>query len=69
MQVGEVATSAAGDQDFLADALGAFENEHVPAASSGLDGTHQASGTGSKDDRVVSLIHASISLSGGNGTS
>jgi len=36
----------------------------VPAASSGLDGTHQASGTGSKDDRVVSLIHASISLSG-----
>jgi hypothetical protein len=36
----------------------------VPTASPGLNGTHQPGGSGSQDDRVVSLIHASISLSG-----
>ncbi len=31
VEVGEVAAAAAGDEDFLADALGAFEHAHTPA--------------------------------------
>jgi hypothetical protein len=52
MQVGEVAASAAGDQDFLADAVGMFEHNDATAALAGLDGTHQAGSAASQDDHV-----------------
>jgi hypothetical protein len=64
VQIGEVAAAPAGDQNFFSDPLCAFEDQYVPLASPGLDGTHQPSGPGSQNNRVVSLIHASISLSG-----
>jgi hypothetical protein len=40
VQVREIAASAAGDQDLLADPLGAFKNHNPPAAFAGFDGTH-----------------------------
>jgi hypothetical protein len=40
VQVREIAASAARDQDLLADALGAFKNQHPPAAFAGFDGAH-----------------------------
>src|SRR5207244_4934498 len=64
MQVGEIAASAAGDQDLLADPRGAFKNNDAAATFTGFDGTHEAGRSGPQYDGIVSLIHASISLSG-----
>jgi hypothetical protein len=41
MKVGEVTTSSAGDQDFLADAPRAFEHDNSPSSFRGLGGAHQ----------------------------
>ena len=57
MQVGEIAAAATGDQDFLADAIGAFEQQDTAPAFAGFEGTHQAGGPGSENDDVVSFIH------------
>ena len=43
MQIGEIAASAAGDQDLLAQPVGVFEYGDAAAALAGLDGAHQAS--------------------------
>ena len=58
VQVGEIAAAAAGDQDFLADSIGAFEHQDAPSALAGFDGTHQAGSACSENDDVVFLIHA-----------
>ena len=41
-EVGEVRAASAGDEDFFADAVGAFEEEDAAAALAGFDGAHQA---------------------------
>jgi len=64
VQVGEVAAAAAGDQDFLADSVGAFENQNTAAALASFNGTHQAGRAGSENDDVVFPIHAGMSLAG-----
>ena len=64
VQVGEVAAAAAGDEDFLADSIRAFEHQNTPATLAGLNGTHQAGRTGSENDDVVFPIHAGMSLAG-----
>ncbi len=64
VQVGEIAAAAAGDQDFLADSIGAFEHQNTPAALAGFNGTHQAGRAGSENDDVVFPIHAGMSLAG-----
>src|SRR5260370_41545815 len=64
VQVSEITTAAAGDEDFFADSIRAFEYEDMPAPLSGFDGTHQASSAGSENDDVVFLIHARMSLAG-----
>ena len=40
INVGEVAASAAGDEDFFADALGVFQNGDAASALAGFDGAH-----------------------------
>jgi hypothetical protein len=40
VQVGEIATASAGDQDLLANAIGAFQYGNTAAALSRLDGAH-----------------------------
>src|SRR6266404_1686699 len=59
MQVGEVATPAAGNQDLFADAVGAFEHCHAPSALARLDGTHQPSRTATENHDVKVLFHSS----------
>ena len=61
VQVGEIAAAAAGDQDFLADAVRAFEHQNAPPALARFHGTHQPGGAGSENDDVVFPIHARIS--------
>jgi hypothetical protein len=55
MQVGEVAASAAGDQDFLADALCALQHSHAPSAPARLHGAHQAGCAAAKNNHVITL--------------
>jgi hypothetical protein len=64
MQVSEVAAAAAGDQDFFADSIRAFEYQDTPAPLPGFNGTHQASSASSENDDIVFLIHARMSLAG-----
>ena len=60
VQVSEIATAAAGDEDLFADSIRAFEYQDMPAPLSGFNGTHQASSAGSENDDVVFLIHAGL---------
>jgi len=64
VQVGEIAAAAAGDQDFLADSICAFEHQNTPVALASFNGTHQAGRAGSENDDVVFPIHAGMSLAG-----
>jgi len=58
MKIGEVAATAARDEDFLADAVSALEEQDSFAAFTRLNRAHQAGGAGSENDGVVCLIHA-----------
>jgi hypothetical protein len=55
MKVGEIAAATAGDQDFLADAIGVLQYGDASAAFAGLDGAEQAGGAGAKNQGVKSV--------------
>jgi hypothetical protein len=55
MNVRKIAASAAGYQDFFADALGALEKHNATSALPCFYRTHQPGSAGAEDDRVVSL--------------
>ena len=57
MQVGEVAATAAGDEDLFAGLAGVIEHEDAAAAAGGGGGGHQPGGAGAEDDDV-DLLHA-----------
>ena len=46
VQVGEIAAASSGDENFLADAVGMFEDSDAAAAVGGFDGGEEAGGTG-----------------------
>ena len=50
--VREIATAAAGDKDFFADAVGAFEDGNAAAALAGFGGAEESSGSGAEDECV-----------------
>jgi hypothetical protein len=56
MNVGEIASSSASDQNFLAQAFRAFENGDALPALSRLDRAHQ-SGRASAQDNCVELMN------------
>ena len=56
VEVGEVAAPAAGDENFFADAIAMFDDQHAPAALARLDGAHQARGA-CADHNHVELNH------------
>ena len=51
--IGEVAASAAGHQDLLADLVGMVDHQHAQPALASRDRRHQACGAGADDDGVV----------------
>ena len=55
VEIGEVASSAAGDKYFPSNTIRVIEKENAPAALRGFDGAHQAGSTGSEDDDVGGL--------------
>jgi hypothetical protein len=59
MDVGEVAAASAGDEDFLADAVGMLENGDAAATLGGFDGTEEA-GCAGPDYQDVVLMRQEI---------
>jgi hypothetical protein len=57
MEVGEVAASAAGDQDFLPNSVRMIEDEDPTPALASLDSAHESCGTCAEDDRVQFSFH------------
>ncbi len=51
-EMSKVAAAAPGDQDFLADVWGAFQQQDFPAALSGGAAAHHARGTGADDHGI-----------------
>jgi hypothetical protein len=49
MNIGEIATATAGNEDFLADAVGTFEDGDSAAALSCLDGAEEAGGASAEN--------------------
>jgi hypothetical protein len=58
VKIREVATAAAGDQDFFADFFGALEEHHAAAALSGFDGAQESGGAAAQNDHVK-VVHPS----------
>ena len=52
VEVGEVASPAAGDEDFFAGAVGVLEDEGAASAAAGFEAAHETSGSGSEDENV-----------------
>jgi hypothetical protein len=46
MEISEIATASAGDQDLFACAIGALQDYDAPTARTGLNRAHQAGGSG-----------------------
>src|SRR5258708_9983279 len=57
MNIGEIAAAAAGDQDFLAQSVGAFNDRHAPATFSGFCGAEESCGTRAEDQHVKAAGH------------
>ncbi len=55
MNVGEVAASAARDEDFFADAVGVIEQSDAASALAGFDGAHESGGACAEDEGVEEL--------------
>ena len=57
-EVGEVAAATAGDQDFLARALGALEHRDTASAAAGFHRGHEACRASAEDEDIEPvLIH------------
>jgi len=57
IQVREIAAAPAGDEDFLARAIGAFQDGDAPAAFARLDRAHQPGGSGAQNYRIKFVDH------------
>ena len=53
MDVGEIAAPATGDENFLPQPLGTFEDGHSPSALARFDGTHQSGSAAAQNQSVV----------------
>ena len=65
MQVGEVAASAAGDEDLLADAVGALQDGNPASALAGFDGAHQPGSACAQDQHIIGAMGGGQGLSFG----
>jgi hypothetical protein len=58
VKVGEIAAAAAGNEDFLADAVGVLEKGDTASAFSGFNGAEQTSGAGAEDEDIEGAGHS-----------
>ena len=52
IEIGEITTAAAGDQDFLADAFGMLQHGDTQSAFAGFDRAKQSRGAGAENHSV-----------------
>jgi hypothetical protein len=57
VEVGKVATPAAGDQNLFADSLGPLQHGNATSAPASLNGAHEAGRSGAKNDYVELEVH------------
>jgi hypothetical protein len=57
VEVGEIAASAAGDEDFFAETVGVVEEGDAAVVASGFDGAHQACCAAAEDECVERVDH------------
>ena len=57
MEIGEIATSAAGDEDFFAGARGAFEDGDAASTLPCFNSAHKASGTSAENYGIIVVSH------------
>jgi hypothetical protein len=57
MKVGEIAAAAAGNENFLADAVRVFEDRGAAAAFSGFDGAQQSRRAATKYKHIELAFH------------
>src|SRR5271163_3462061 len=62
MKVGEVAASAAGDQNFLAQLTSMFEHGDAAAALAGFDGAHQACRATAENECIEGMGHFQLRI-------
>ncbi len=62
MQIGEIATPAAGDEDLLADAISVLQHGDPAATLTGFDGAHEAGSAAAKNNYVEGLIGQVLSF-------
>ena len=55
MEIGEIATPAAGDENFFSDTMVVLEHKHGPIPQTSRSRTHQARATCANDDDVEGL--------------
>ena len=56
MQVGEIAATAAGDEDLLADTLGPLQHQYPASATTGFHRAHETGRAGAQDDHVIMMF-------------
>jgi hypothetical protein len=52
VKIGEVGAATAGDEDFAAEAIGAFEKSDATAAFAAFGGTEETGGAGAEDEDI-----------------
>ncbi len=52
VEIGEIASTSAGDKDLFSGAVGEVEDEDAAVTASGFDCGHEAGGTGAKDEYI-----------------
>jgi hypothetical protein len=60
MDVGEIAASAAGNENLLAETVGVFKNGDAASTPTGLDCTHQAGCATSENQCVETIGHDGV---------
>ncbi len=55
VQIGEIASATAGDEDLFAGAAGALEHSNAAAAAASLNGGHEAGGASAEDENVETV--------------
>ena len=56
LKIRKIAAATAGDEDFLADFFGAFEEHDAEAAFAGFDSAHEAGGAAAENDHIE-VVH------------
>jgi len=64
VNVGEIAAATAGDEDFLADAVGVFDDGDATSAFASFESTEEARGTSAENQHIEGTSQSGLTVSG-----